>query len=129
MLKHSTQVFVSKHFLIFSTGPTKPKIYEISPDSVINELSTKHLQCNVSAYPPANIVWYKNGRRVPVCDVYKRKCRKARYWYESDSKSNWTVAKLTIRSVKYQDDGMYLCRANNSEGEKRSTTRLTVRSK
>ena len=109
------------------TGPSKPRIYDISPNDTIDELSKKMLSCNVSAYPPADITWYKDGKPVPVC---RHRCSKrAPYLYTVFSKSNWTVAYLTIAKVTYEDSGAYLCRANNSEGIAYLHTKVHVRSK
>ena len=107
-----------------STAPTTPRIYEISPNSIVNETQEIKLKCNAYAYPPADVVWFKDGKKLRLCAPHVRRCM-----FEVFKKSNWTVSWLTIRNVKYQDGGTYLCRTTNPNGESYSTTKVYVKCK
>lgn len=116
-------------FIIFSTEPSKPRIYEISPLTVVKESQQTTLKCNALAYPPADIVWFKDGKTLPICNARKRRCKNTMYEFNYDKKSNWTMSTLTIRNIKYHNSGTYLCRTKNSHGQNFSTTKVFVKCK
>ena len=114
-----------QNIIYSSTGPSKPRIYKITHDTVVNISQRIELECNAMAYPQADIKWYFKGKeRVTNCS--KDRCI---YDVEVNKNENKTSSTLRIDGVKYEDKGKYLCEATNVHGRHTSTTNLLVQGK
>ncbi|ELT91002.1 hypothetical protein CAPTEDRAFT_39478, partial [Capitella teleta] len=67
---------------------------------------TAYFECQVSGYPPPEILWTRRGH--PLVD-------KARYKSTYDQYTGTTT--LTILNLCPEDEGEYTCTAINSKGE------------
>ena len=118
--KHLTNVY-----LCLTTVPSKPWIYDITRDTVTNASEEAKLTCKAKGYPQADITWFfRDGTKIQGC--YVERCD---YEIWTDKRENKSESILTIKKVKYEDGGVYRCRAANEHGQNNSTTKLVVQSK
>ncbi|CAF0817484.1 unnamed protein product, partial [Didymodactylos carnosus] len=91
-----------------------PKFIDQLSSVTVFEGSTAKLRCEVKGKPTPNIEWLKNGEPIS-------KDSRINESYDDD------VATLTIKKVKMDDDGEYICRASNEEGSDNSSAQLTIK--
>ena len=80
--------------------------------------ATQHFECQVIGYPLPFVTWYKDDVEITHNPRYK-------ITFEEDH----GVIVLVIRNVTANDEGSYLCRAENSEGVASTASYLVVKGK
>jgi Immunoglobulin I-set domain len=83
-------------------------------DALIGE--TQRFECQVIGYPTPTIRWYKD--EIDITNSVR---------YNIDYSRDDGVTTLIIRNVSLADEGLYQCRAENSEGVATTTAYLVVR--
>ena len=78
--------------------------------------ATQHFECQVIGYPLPFVTWYKDDVEITHNPRYK-------ITFEEDH----GVIVLVIRNVTANDEGSYLCRAENSEGVASTASYLVVK--
>ncbi|XP_055387445.1 roundabout homolog 2 [Condylostylus longicornis] len=94
------------------TVQVKPFFTKEPPDSQILAGQTVTFQCLVGGDPQPQILWRKNDGNMPV----------GRASITEEDKS------LVIKNVQSEDEGVYICEAQNSVGEISAQAHLTVHS-
>ena len=79
--------------------------------------SCKRLECRVIGFPRPSIRWYKNGENITSHRRYK-------FDYSRDG-----YIVLIIENISQKDQGVYQCRADNSEGMASTSAKLHVKGK
>ncbi|ESO11830.1 hypothetical protein HELRODRAFT_142940, partial [Helobdella robusta] len=77
---------------------------------------TQNFECKVIGYPIPTIKWYKDDMEI---------ANDSRY--EVDFDVNRGVVTLSIKNLTLADEGLYQCRAENSEGLASTMTYLAVK--
>ncbi|KAG8200003.1 hypothetical protein JTE90_006241 [Oedothorax gibbosus] len=95
-------------------GTSSPKIIDFKPMVSANEGETLELGCAATAFPPPSYRWYKeeDGGRLTLLS--------------SGPRITQLEGSLVLQFVGVQDSGRYVCAVNNTAGEDRTTTTLTV---
>lgn len=75
----------------------------------------QRFECRVIGYPRPTIQWFKNGRNITNDDRYE-------FDYSIDG-----IITMVICNVTEKDQGVYSCRAENSEGWAATAAFLNVR--
>ena len=86
-----------------------PFLQEPLAGSIVNERQTAFLKCAVDGHPHLRITWSKVNSSLPV----------GRHVVESSGG-------LIVKNVKSEDDGVYICRAENLLGSVTASAKLTV---
>ncbi|XP_013419371.1 titin homolog isoform X2 [Lingula anatina] len=93
-----------------------PRFIKALPDTVeIIEGESVHVNVKVLAKPPADIIWYQDGREIPR--------RSRHHQIEFDATDSTT---LTIRDINPEDIGQYVVTATNIAGTARSSTKFVT---
>ncbi|XP_042899058.1 cell adhesion molecule Dscam1 isoform X2 [Parasteatoda tepidariorum] len=94
-------------------GTSSPKIIDFRPIASAKEGETIELACAATAFPPPAYRWYKeeDGRLSHLI---------------SNHRITQLDGSLILQFVSVQDSGRYVCSVNNTAGEDRSFTVLTV---
>jgi len=79
---------------------------------------TQRFECQVIGFPTPTISWYKDEINIT---------NNLRYFIDSN-KEQGTIT-LILRNVTLADEGLYQCRAENTEGYATTTAYLVVKSK
>lgn len=108
-----TKIFTQLFFFSDPTGSIPPRITSGRPGILIREGENAELPCTAQGYPVPQYAWYRreNNRLVPLVI------------------SNQMIlvnGSLFIERSRPQDSGKYICIVNNSVGEVRVETELTV---
>ncbi|XP_055680246.1 lachesin-like [Lutzomyia longipalpis] len=74
------------------------------------------LKCRVEAYPPASIVWLRNGQQLHSSEEYKIS--------NLATVDQVTTSSLMIRGLERDQYGDYYCQARNSKGQAESRIHL-----
>jgi len=77
---------------------------------------TQRFECQVIGFPTPSIRWFKD--EVDITDNER---------YHVDYEQELGVITLVIRNVTLTDEGLYQCRAENSEGYATTTAYLVVK--
>uniref|UniRef100_K1QN95 Myosin light chain kinase, smooth muscle n=1 Tax=Magallana gigas TaxID=29159 RepID=K1QN95_MAGGI len=75
----------------------------------------QRFECRVIGYPRPTIQWFKDGRNITKDDRYE-------FDYSIDG-----IITMVICNVTEKDQGVYSCRAENSEGWAATAASLNVR--
>ncbi|KFM75223.1 Down syndrome cell adhesion molecule, partial [Stegodyphus mimosarum] len=94
-------------------GNSSPKIIDFRQIVSANEGESLEMACAATAYPPPTYRWYREeeGRLVLLT---------------SNHRITQLDGSLILQFVSVQDSGRYICVVNNTAGEDRSFTLLTV---
>ncbi|XP_055947649.1 cell adhesion molecule Dscam2-like isoform X2 [Argiope bruennichi] len=94
-------------------GTSSPKIIDFRPMVSASEGETLELACAATAFPPPTYRWYKeeDGRLILL---------------STNHRITQLEGSLVLQFVSVQDSGRYICSVNNTAGEDRSSTLLTV---
>ncbi|GBM28094.1 Down syndrome cell adhesion molecule-like protein 1 [Araneus ventricosus] len=94
-------------------GTSSPKIIDFRPMVSASEGETLELACAATAFPPPTYRWYKeeDGRLILL---------------SANHRITQLEGSLVLQFVSVQDSGRYICSVNNTAGEDRSSTLLTV---
>ncbi|GIY65593.1 down syndrome cell adhesion molecule-like protein 1 [Caerostris darwini] len=94
-------------------GTSSPKIIDFRPMVSANEGETLELGCAATAFPAPTYRWYKeeDGRLILL---------------STNHRITQLEGSLVLQFVSVQDSGRYICSVNNTAGEDRSSTLLTV---
>ena len=79
---------------------------------------TQKFECKVIGYPIPKIKWYKDDLEISGDSRY-----------DVDFDPNRGVVTLAIKNLTLADEGLYQCRAENSEGLASTMTYLAIKSK
>ena len=86
-----------------------PYLREPLAGLIVNEGQTAFLKCTADAHPSPRVTWSKMNSTLPV----------GRHVVESSGA-------LIVKNVKSEDDGVYICRAENLLGSVSASAKLTV---
>src|SRR6218665_2542055 len=79
---------------------------------------TQRFECQVIGYPTPTVTWFKD--EVNISENLR---------YQIDYNQEQGTIALIIRNVNLADEGLYLCKAENSEGHATTTAYLVVKGK
>lgn len=74
------------------------------------------LHCQVEAYPPADVTWYKDSTKLKKEEHYRMEA--------ATDENGHTDATLQILTMERGDEGTYICHAQNKHGSINSTIEL-----
>lgn len=95
------------------TGSIPPRITSGRPGALVQEGDNAELPCTAQGYPVPQYTWYrKDNNRILPLHIGDRMLQ--------------VNGSLFIERAKAQDSGKYICIVNNSVGEVRVETELTV---
>lgn len=77
---------------------------------------TQRFECKVIGFPMPTIRWFKDGNEIS-----------ANGRYENEFNRDLGTITLVIKNLKVEDEGIYQCKAENSEGTAATMTYLTVK--
>ena len=75
----------------------------------------KRFECRVVGYPRPTVTWFKDGRDITKNDRFE-------FDYSVDG-----IITMVIHNVTFTDQGVYSCRAENSEGWAATAALLNIR--
>lgn len=79
---------------------------------------TQRFECKVIGFPAPTIRWFKDGVEISTNPRYENEF----------NREHGTIT-LVIKDLTVEDEGLYQCKAENSEGSAVTMTYLAVRSK
>jgi len=101
--------------LRFAGAPREPPVHTMEEvGATLGE--TQRFECQVIGFPTPTIRWFKD--EVDITDNHR---------YHVDYEADQGVITLVIRNVTLADEGLYQCRAENSEGYATTTAFLVVK--
>ncbi|XP_054724764.1 cell adhesion molecule Dscam2-like [Uloborus diversus] len=100
-------------FITEPHGTSPPKITDIRPLVMAMEGHSVELACAATGFPAPNYRWYRDeeGRMIDLA---------------SSTRNTQLGGSIRLRSVLVQDGGRYVCVVNNSAGDDRAATLLSI---
>ena len=92
-------------FLHFTSVAVSPAIAAISPNQTVNETVDVTLSCQAKGIPLPTITWLKA---------------------DDERKNLSSISELSLKNINRDQDGLYLCIANNRAGKAIASVAVTV---
>ena len=120
VLSNNTSMFVHIHAV-------PPSDLEIrGSNNTPGELDTVTIECNVTAYPPANITWLKRTSENLSGNPINTSRAAITHQVTSTSRGPVTGSTLVISNLEVADSGDYICEARNSHSSPPVSTNFPI---